>query len=480
MGFVNRWWIALALVALFCVPIWAKRAEGPALLADSDTHVLLATIRERQDPWSWFRGDWPLENHFYRPISTLVFEMDNALYGSDPAGYGRTNAILAMLNVLLLFWFLRELTDRPAIAASGAILFALWTNDGSYGLAQAAYWLRWPILAALVVATVRERSRRPDLPPWALYSVPILAYLAWAFLPTELRGVEPLWFRSVGWLPGRTATTMTVFALISLAAYARYERLRHAARPRDDEAGVGPFSFTGRSPTERPATRSTMTNQPIRHPWVWAILSLAGVALALGAYEQAVMVPACLVAVAVIGRLRGQQPAWGWQVGFWGVLVGYLILRVQLVSSEVSDYQSQQLRSTPGNAWVAMLDYVFPAGRDLYLLLNSLDLGLWQLVLSGAVGATLFALAANLAAYRTLWPRWALPIGLLALSLLAYLPMAFLKMFEHYHYWPMALRAGFVVLLVSAVVQAVLSAVSPRAIPAPPRPRPAPGSLPRL
>jgi hypothetical protein len=63
------------------------------------------------------------------------------------------------------------------------------------------------------------------------------------------------------------------------------------------------------------------------------------------------------------------------------------------------------------------------------------------------------------------------------LSLAAFLPMAWLKPFGHYHYLPSALRAPFVVLMFVAVFRLVASAVSLPELRAPERRGPAPGSL---
>src|SRR5947209_6221642 len=76
IGSMKRWGIALLAVILACVPILLSHVTTHQLLQDSDTAFLLKTVRERQAPLSWFTGDWPLGNHFYRPVSTLTFEMD--------------------------------------------------------------------------------------------------------------------------------------------------------------------------------------------------------------------------------------------------------------------------------------------------------------------------------------------------------------------------------------------------------------------
>lgn len=472
---MRRWWLAFLLVLPGCLLVWSRRSEAPALLTDTDTRVLLAKLVERNDPLSWFRGDWPLENHFYRPVSTLVFEADLALYGDHAAGYGRTNALLCILCTLALFWFLREFTDSPVVTVLGTSLFAVWTVDSGYFLSQIVGYAVWvvPVAGALRLWQTLGHPDRAARPPWLpAVGALLVAWLAARFLTTELDGVVSLWMRNMGWLPGRTATTMTLFALGSLAAYARYERLRDQGRPISTDAN----SFDGLSATDTPNTKSARFATASPRAWVWAVAACLLLAGALGAYEQAVMVPACLVAVAVSLRLRGARPQWGWQFAFWGILIGYLVLRHQLVPSEVSGYQRQQFRAS-GSVGLAILDYLFPEGAFVPIILSSLELG-WETLLVGgvAVGATL-GLAANLAGYWVLRGRWVPGFAALAMSVLAYLPMAWLKPFDHYHYWPMAMRSAFVVFLAWGTWEAVATALSPPTRQAPPRPNPAPGSL---
>ena len=461
-GPVNRWLPAFALALLASLSIWFQRSEHPGMLDDTDTRVLLTKVRERGDPLSWFTGDWPLENHFYRPVSTLAFELDNALYGGWAPGYGRTQALIAMICVWLLFWFLRELTDRPSLAALGSSLFALWVTDDAVALVPWVRWLVWIAVMAALFRSLRERAE----PRW--FGV-ALVWGAWVQFGSELAGQYALHGRNVAWLPGRTATVMTVFALIALASYARYERLRQAAWQRENPA---PFQ-----PTDPPATRTTRLDRLPKRPALWLIPSVMGLLLALASYEQAVMVPACLLGVAIVFRWQGAKPRWPIQSIFWGGLALYVVLRMQWVPSEPSGYQQQQFRSST-NVALDLLETLLPSLRQVWPMAQSLDLGVEGFFFGGGMLA-LAALAANVLALIALGKRWPLAIGALALAWLAYLPMAWLKLFEHYHFWPMAMRSLYVIVLGWAAIEATISAGSPRALKAPPRPNPAPGSLPR-
>lgn len=458
---LGKWNCGLVAVLLFCVPIWIARSEKPEMLQDTDTKVLLHHLRERQDPLSWFTGDWPLGNHFYRPISTLSFELDNALYGDNAYGYGRTNALVAIACVLLLFWFLRELTDRLEIALPGAVLFSLWTLDRTLGLDTLATWLGWASLGLLFA-------------PGRRWGPVLLASATLIFLGDELSGIATLRHFMIEWLPGRTASVMTLFALLSLAAYARYERLSAA---KDPKPAPGPL--------DPPATKSTeLRSGTPRLNGLWPVVSILCLALALGSYEQAVMVPGLLVATALCLRLQRYRVRWAWQAAFWGVLAGYLALRHNLVPSDVSGYQAQQFRSGDG-VWRSLLEYLFPAAPSVWHSVLAYDFRMLYEA-GGFVGATLafpfptvVQLAANCAVILVLRREWRLPVAGWAMSFVAFLPMAWLKHFDHYHYLPMAMRALFVGALIGVAGKALVSAASRPELRAPPRLYPAPGSLPR-
>lgn len=440
----------IALIPAIWV-VLAARASSPALLQDTDTAVLIAALRERASPLSWFVGDWPLQNHFYRPISTLVFELDLALYGANAAGYGFTNALLAALCVLALSWFVGELTRRAWLGVGAGYLLALWLVDAGSGWLGGLGVLALPILAVGIV-----RHRRLSTPV-------LVGFLVALYLAHELSGITQLQMRIVGWLPGRTASTMTLFALIALAAYARYKRLRSLDQPR-------PYD-----PLEPPSTKSARPpGSPAPRPLPWLIVAFLATALALGSYEQAVMLPAVMLCVAVALLVTGSRPVWRVHAGFWAILLGYVALRTAVVPSEVSGYQDQQLRFGPG-VGLSMADYLLLTYREIASTWVSLQAGLIVLLtLSPLLSLAFFA--GNLATYALAARKAQAALALLAASALAFLPMAFLKHFDHYHLWPMALRAAFLALLAPAAAQAIATAVSPPELRAPARPDPAPGS----
>ncbi len=450
---MKRWITGLLLVLSACVPILLSRATSPLLLADSDTAFILKTIRERQNPLSWLTGDWPLGNHFYRPISSLSFELDNRLYGDNSVGYGITNCLLAIACVLLLFWFLRELTDKVAVATSSAMLFAYWHWDGHGAL---GHLLRYACLLVVFFGLLRHGFAVTKWLP---------ATLVLYFVSLEAAPFAWLEAGVVGWLPGRTATIMSFFALISLSAYARYERLS-ADR-------VKPVT----TPLDPPATKGTQVSGAApRAVWIWPLVSILALALCLGSYEQGVMVPSLLVVCACAMRVMGYRVRWGWQAAFWLTLVVYLLLRYLFVPSDPSRYQLQALRTGPG-VWLDISAYALPALPMLPGFFRSF-VGLPMIFLM-SFWVTVVAIFANVAAVLQVKRRWHLALPSYALSLLAFLPMAWLSRFEHYHHLPMAFRSLFVVAMGLVALDLIVIAVSPQARQAPQRLSPAPGSLPR-
>jgi hypothetical protein len=451
---MKRWGIALLAVLLACLPILLSHSTSADLLADTDTAVLLRTIRERDNALSWFTGDWPLQNHFYRPISTLAFELDNRLYGTNAAGYGWTNAMLCVLCVVLLFWFLMELTESPLLSGACSVLFALWHMGYPLLVTPLLPWIAG-VIAVLGLWRHGFNVQR------FLPAVLVLLYLG-----GELDGVGQFGGSTVFWLPGRTATVMTVFALMAMAAYARYERLSARRDPAEPTA------------MDQPATRSSaQRSRTARWPIGWALLSVLCAALAFGSYEQAIMLPAALFGVAVTFRLRRYRVRWAWQAAFWVVLFGYLFLRARLLPSEPSRYQLQQFRNGVG-VYYALLDYLLPGVRSLPVLWQSLSDGP-IILLTAQPWLIALDFVSNVVAYYQARREWIWALTGWALSVVTFLPMAWLNPFGHYHYWPMAMRSLFVVALMLVAAKLCVIAVSPPALQAPRRPSPAPGSLPR-
>ncbi len=451
---MKRWGIVWIVAILSCIPLLWLRGTNPAMLQDTDTAFLLKIIREQQDPLYWFTHDWPLMNHFYRPISTLPFEIDNALYGNQAWGYGLTNALICCLCILLLAWLMRELTDSIPLTVGTTVLFGLWHWNAVQWILP---WLGHLIWVIAFVGLFRHGFK-------VKYWLPAVA--AFAYLCIEAGGIVGLHSRMIAWIPGRTASTMTIFCLLAMASYARYER---TSAKREDPRPT--------SMDEPAGTRSTVLASRKSHaPWLWVGLTLIASALALGSYEQAVMLPAALLGVAVSLRLQRYKVRWSWQFAFWALLIAYYLARKAFLPEGNSGYQLQQFRNGPG-VFFSITAYVLPCLQSLYIQFKTIDLG-FSLLLTGQLYGTLWSTVTNLAGLVAASRHWILALTGLALSFLSYLPMAWLNQFDHYHYWPMALRSLYVVVLAWGTWELCVIAGSPQVRQAPQRPSPAPGSLP--
>ncbi len=449
--------VGILVAFLLCVPILLLRATQVGLLDDSDTKFLLMKLGEHNNPWRWFTHDWPLENHFYRPISTLVFEYDWRLHPGDAAAFGLTNATLCCLCALGVYWLAWEMTQSMAKALMTQALFVLWTVGTSVPLIE---YLPYAVCLVVLGRMIAERQVRRDQ---------VLVALASVFVPTLFFAQDGKFSAdTLAWIPGRTATTMTVFCLISLAAYVRFERF-----------GASRAAEAPPSATDVPATRSSVQRgfEP-RAVWGWFGVSLVSAALAMGAYEQAVMIPFVVFGLGLWLRGQGVLTRFSLQMAFWFVLLAYVIVRLQYVPLKPSGYQSQQFRNGPG-VLISMLNYVCPAGLSFHTVWLTLSSGLLMLLTSSPYVPALFGLG-NIAFWVRLKAAGK-PLAILVFcGAIAYLPMAFLHQFGHYHYWPGAFMALFAVLAFEQFWKVFLTAVSPRALQAPPRSSRAPGSLPRL
>jgi len=415
-------------------------------------------MAQRGNPWSWFTTDWPLQNHFYRPVSTLSLYADEHLFGTNISAYAISASVYCALCVLAVFWLARELTNSPAASATAAVLFAVWQSPLDIAWDQIAL-----VVAILVlgIGYMRHRAKVRNYLP---------AAFALAFLATEFMGVHRkeapggLYGAMFVWLPSRTASVLTLFALCAIAAYVRYERLGAAREPETT------------TPLDLPATRtSTSAFTNLSTSWIWIIIAAVFLGLALCSYEQAVMIPIILLVIGIGLAATGQRVRWKSHVVFWLILGLYVFARSRVLPQGPSDYQMQQSREG-ASAYLSIINYVFPGLGSARTWWSTLALGS-SILLTATFYSLPIQAAGNLFTYWEAFKRNKIALSSWAASCLAFLPMAFLKPFAHYHYFPMSLRAIFVALLVGVVWKMIVSAVSPQGLQAPERRSPAPGSL---
>lgn len=149
-------WFGAALAALF-LGVYGP-ACGRGFLSDDFAWILRGRLQDPSDLWRVLDAT----QGFYRPLVSLSFGINHALFGLDPRGYGWTNRALAMACGGFVFALARalRLPPGPSMAAAGIWLFNL------HGI-NMAVWLsgRTSLLVTVfsLVAAVALLQRRPWL-----------------------------------------------------------------------------------------------------------------------------------------------------------------------------------------------------------------------------------------------------------------------------------------------------------------------------
>lgn len=393
------------------------------MLKDSDTVGILEGIRQRGNPISYFWTDWPLNNHFYRPFPSLSFALDAWIWPGWTLGFAISNALIVALLVPLVFWLGKVLSDSDWVGLGSAVLFTLWVKGIPILSSSVGFVVFW--IAGFILCWSLEKNQRLGLLGfwWLLYGL--------------LQPIVALNYRTVGWLPGRTATIMAVFVIGALIAWiSAYQSSRNWLY------------------------------------WVSGLLFFCG----LASYEQAAVVPGLLIVIWL--SLRNQsEPMWKsapkLALGFPVLILGaYAVLRTLILPATQSRYQNQQFRDFGGGVLTSLGDFLFPATRDWMviqswaaLLPDSMILPNFYLALLN-IGLSVIGLAYIFRmkdGQRVLWIGFA--------SFVAFSPMAFLHMFEHYYYFPMAIRAIALAMLIPHLSELVSGArariASHRVVPKP-------------
>ncbi|MBL8047313.1 MAG: hypothetical protein JNJ45_01395 [Chthonomonas sp.] len=387
-------WIWLAIYFACACFVVAHRSAHGGLLTDSDTVGIFKGIRENPHPWSWFVRDWPLGNHFYRPVSTLTFVVDGA--NASAARVGLTNAVLAALSVLGLGGLtlaLRRWLNLDWVLAA-PIVFTAWCLDQGFPVFVAAS------VAAVGLALWQRR--------WFTLGM-VLAAVPTFYM--EVGEAIKLYYRMLAWVPGRTASTMTVFVLPAMFGAVLYWRRGH---------------------------------------WGWLALSGVCTWLALASYEQAVMVLPVMFTIWLARRESKPKP-WAWILVLGAVTVAYFLIRMQVVSLSPSGYQRQQWR-TGGGGFLEIYHFAVPAFAAITYVWALISTSLFALLLPDFY-ISLVVAASPIALVCLLWrnPNARTLVWMFVAGIVAYAPMAFFHYFEHYFFWPMAIRAVTICALAQVV-----------------------------
>jgi len=119
----SRHWLAV-LLSLTAIVFYPSLNCG--FTNWDDTHLILENVLIRSLDWDNLKlmfGDFYVAN--YQPVTLLSWAIDYQLFDLDPFGFHLHNVILHLLNVLLVFYFIRQLSPGLFIPLVTAALFAL-------------------------------------------------------------------------------------------------------------------------------------------------------------------------------------------------------------------------------------------------------------------------------------------------------------------------------------------------------------------
>jgi len=141
--------------------------------------------------------------NYYRPMNFLWFRVNDALFGTQPAGWHAMAILLHLLATALAYAVARRVTGRPLVAALAALLFGIhptrhevvaWVSGTTESL-----WAVFFLLAFLVYLKSRDRDRVR----WIAISC---ACYAAGLLAKETAIVLPIVIFAHAWLYGTRAT----------------------------------------------------------------------------------------------------------------------------------------------------------------------------------------------------------------------------------------------------------------------------------
>lgn len=418
----------------FPIAIWAPIALtlaglGPLTPFDQlDMPEILGAIDARGGLRScpmWFVDDWPLGNRLYRPVTACSFAVDRALFGDWAPGYRIVSMVFLLLTACLIARLVREMGGGRGAGALASMLFLMQVTGGPYPFSSAgpAFWyLAGLALTLLGGAALYQRlfgTNRwlPALFVGAGTLIYVVMFDRWN-IPNAIR-----------WIATRTVVLCTFFTVASLLLLVRHLK-------------------TG------------------RRSLAWACLVCA--ALAVGAYEQGIVIPALAAAFtwAFTAQRQGEaslspprQSATGWSrwtlvAACVAVAIGYWMVRREVLGPSPGVYEAVVFRRSWARVW-AWLRYALPPVEAWFwwrwvdaegsFWLNA---AFWQAML---VQLGLIAAVVSLCGtWRTAWPFW-------WWRAVAFLPMAALRPLDHYLLLSEAGSCALGGLLVAGAIQRAIT-----------------------
>lgn len=130
---------------------------GRGFIKDDFAWLLAAPLAP--SPWD---AAWTASTGFFRPLVSLSFTANHALFGLAPLGYGLTNVALALACAACVFLLARAwgIDDRGALAAAGIWLFT------PHGMDMAVIWISGRSALLLVLFATLACAAAARGRPW--------------------------------------------------------------------------------------------------------------------------------------------------------------------------------------------------------------------------------------------------------------------------------------------------------------------------
>ncbi len=125
-GIEKYTWALGFLLVVATVALYYPASSHP--FVNYDDNVYVTENPQIKSGLNWDTVQWAFttsEAGNWHPVTWLSHALDCQLFQEDPAGHHNTNLLLHVLNVLLLFWVLREATGFTGRSWMVAALFAL-------------------------------------------------------------------------------------------------------------------------------------------------------------------------------------------------------------------------------------------------------------------------------------------------------------------------------------------------------------------
>ena len=118
-------WIWVGLIILATAIAYSNSFENGFVAWDDDAHVYENQVIRNIDGTAIRAFFTKYYVGMYAPVTMISYAVDYKIGRLDPAAYHRTNFILHLLNVALVFYFLYRLTGQKIIAAISALFFGI-------------------------------------------------------------------------------------------------------------------------------------------------------------------------------------------------------------------------------------------------------------------------------------------------------------------------------------------------------------------